>query len=64
MQETEVSSLGGEDSLEKEKATHSSTLAWEIPWTEEPGGLWSMGQLPFSESEVAQLCLTLQLHGL
>ena len=35
--------LGGEDSLEKGMATHSSILAWEIPWTEEPGGLQSMG---------------------
>ena len=39
MQETWVQSLGQEDSLEKEMATHSSMLAWEIPWTEEPGGL-------------------------
>ena len=38
-QETWVQSLGGEDPLEKEMATHSSILAWEIPWTEEPGGL-------------------------
>ena len=37
--ETWVQSLGGEDPLEKEMATHSSTLAWRIPWTEEPGGL-------------------------
>ena len=37
-QETWVQSLGREDPLEKEMATHSSTLAWEIPWTEEPGG--------------------------
>ena len=37
-----VQSLGGEDPLEKEMATHSSVLAQEIPWTEEPGGLWSM----------------------
>ena len=43
MQETPVQSLGQEDPLEKEMATHSSTLAWEIPWTEEPGGLQSMG---------------------
>ena len=43
MQETWVWSLGWEDSLEKGKATHSSILAWRIPWTEEPGGLWSMG---------------------
>ena len=39
MQETWAQSLGGEDSLEKKMATHSSILAWEIPWTEEPGGL-------------------------
>ena len=39
MQETRVQSLGQEDSLEKEMATQSSILAWEIPWTEEPGGL-------------------------
>ena len=38
MQETRVQSLGWEDSLEKEMATHSSILAWRIPWTEEPGG--------------------------
>ena len=42
MQETRVQSLGQEDLLEKEMATHSSILAWEIPWTEEPGGLQSM----------------------
>ena len=43
VQETWVQSLGGEDALKKEMATHSSILAWEIPWTEEPGGLQSMG---------------------
>ena len=43
MQETRVRSLGQEDPLEKEMATHSSTLAWRIPWMEEPGGLQSMG---------------------
>ena len=43
MQETWVRSLGWEDLLEKEMATHSSNLAWEIPWTEEPSGLQSMG---------------------
>ena len=43
MWETWVWSLGQEDPLEKEMATHSSTLAWKIPWTEEPGGLQSMG---------------------
>ena len=43
MQETPVQSLGQEDPLEEEMATHSNILAWRIPWTEEPGGLQSMG---------------------
>ena len=43
MRETRVQSLGREYPLEKEMATHSSTLAWKIPWTEELGGLQSMG---------------------
>ena len=43
MQETQVQSLGQKDLLEKEMATHSSTLAWKIPWTEKPGRLQSMG---------------------
>ena len=43
MQETWVGSLGQEDRLKKGMTTHSSILAWEIPWTEEPGGLQSMG---------------------
>ena len=43
MQETWVQSLGEEDSLEKEMATHSSTLAWKIPWAEQPCRLQSMG---------------------
>ena len=51
MQETQVSSLGQEDPLEKEMATYSSILAWEIPWTEEPGGLQSIG----SQKSRAQL---------
>ena len=42
-QEMQVQSLGRKDPLEKEKATHSSILAWTIPWPEEPGGLQSMG---------------------
>ena len=42
-QETRAQSLSQEDPLEKEVATHSSTLAWKIPWTEEPGRLSSMG---------------------
>ena len=43
IRETQVQSLGRGDPLEKEMATPSSTLAWKIPWTEEPGGLQSMG---------------------
>ena len=43
MQETQVRSLGWEDPLEKGMATHSRILAWRIPWTEQPGGLQSMG---------------------
>ena len=43
MQEMWVQSLGQEDPLENGMATHSSILAWRIPWTEEPGGLWSKG---------------------
>ena len=43
MQETWVRNLGWEDPLEKEMATHSSVLAWGIPWTEEPGWLQSLG---------------------
>ena len=51
MQETWVQSLGWEDPLEKEMATHSSILAWRIPWTEEPGRLQSMG---FQESDTTE----------
>ena len=43
MQETRIQALGWEDPLEKKMATHSSIFAWEIPWTEEPGRLQSMG---------------------
>ena len=43
VRETQVRSLGWEDALEKEMATHLSILAWRIPWIEEPGGLQSMG---------------------
>ena len=50
MQEIEVQSLGWEDPLEKEMATHSSILAWEIPWTEEPGRLQSMGSQEESDT--------------
>ena len=51
MQEMWVRSLGREDPLEKEMAAHSSILAWRIPWTEEPGGLQSMGS---QESDTTQ----------
>ena len=54
VQETEVWSLGQEDSLEKEMAAHSSILAWGIPWTEETGSLQSMG---LKESDMTE-----QLH--
>ena len=43
VQETQVQPLGREDPLERDIATHSSVLAWRIPWTEEPSGLQSMG---------------------
>ena len=56
-QETRVRSLGQEDPLEKEMATHSSTLAWRIPWTEEPGGLQSTG---FKESDMTEQLSTAQ----
>ena len=59
MQETQVQSLGQEDPLKKGMTTHSNILAWGIPWTEEPGGLWSMG---VSELDTAgQLTLSLYL---
>ena len=51
MQETRVRSLGQEDLLEKKMATHSKILAWEIPWTEEPGGLQSMGSQELGATE-------------
>ena len=51
MQETQVQSLGLEDPLEKGMAIHSSVLAWEIPWTEEPGGLPSMGSQELDMTE-------------
>ena len=47
VQETQVGSLDWEDPLEKEMATHSSILAWKISWTEEPGGLQTMGSQRF-----------------
>ena len=50
----QVQSLGGEDPLEKEIATHSSILAWKIPWTEEPGELQSMGCKELDTTEATQ----------
>ena len=51
MQETWVQSLGQEDPLEKEMVVYSSILAWRIPWTEEPGGLQSMGSQESDRTE-------------
>ena len=58
MQENRVVYLGGEDPLEKEMAPHSSTLAWKIPWTEESGGLQSMG------SRLSNFTFTFHFHAL
>ena len=55
MLETWVQSLGREDSLEKEMATHSSILAWRTPWTEEPGGLQSMVSQRVAHDSVTSL---------
>ena len=55
MQETQVGSLGWEDSLEKGMATHSSNLAWGIPWPKEPGGLQSMGSQRVGHDWVANI---------
>ena len=54
MQETQVQSLGWEDPLEKEMAIHSRTIAWKIPWTEEPGRLQSMGHKESDMTEQLQ----------
>ena len=62
MQETKVRSLGWEDPLEKRMATHSCILAWRIPWTEEPGGLQSMGLQRVRHDWV--MWLTLKIKGL
>ena len=62
MQEMRVWSLGWEDPLEKEMATHSSILAWEVPWTEEPGGLQSMESqrtgLNLATKRIGGVCLS------
>ena len=59
MQETQVRSLGRENPLEKEMTTYPSFLAWEIPWTEEPGGLQSLGKL----SQTRLKCNAVQQTG-
>ena len=53
MWETQVRSLGQEDSLEKGMATHSSILAWRIPWTEEPGGLHTVHRVTKSQTHLS-----------
>ena len=57
LRETRLQSLGQEDPLEKEMATHSSTLAWKIPWAEEPGGLQSTGSRRVGHDGVTSLSL-------
>ena len=59
MRETWVQSLGQEDALEKEMATHSSVLAWRIPWIEEPSGLQSTGRQESDTTERLHYSLTL-----
>ena len=56
MKETGVPSLGREDPLEDGMATHSSVLGWRIPWTEEPGGLQSMGSRSAGQDRVTNTC--------
>ena len=62
MQETWVRTLGQEDPLEKEMATHSSILAWKIPWTEEPGWLLSMGSQRVGHKWMTSLSLMILLY--
>ena len=69
MQETWVQSLGQEDPLEKEMAIHSSTIAWKIPWAEEPGSPWGRKELDTTErlhslraSDVTSLCLPVSIY--
>ena len=58
----QVHLLGREDPLEEETATHSSTLAWKIPWMEEPGRLWSMGPLRVGHDSATSLSLFTFMH--
>jgi len=64
VQETQVPSLGREDLLEEDMATHSNTLAWRIPWTEEPGGLQSIGlhRVGHDWSDQAAAATAMNLH--
>ena len=62
--ETWVQSLGREDPLEKEIATHSSTLAWKIPWMEEPGRLQSMGSQRVGHDLATSLHFAVLIHPL
>ena len=62
VRETPVQSLGGEDLLDKGMATHSSTLAWKIPWTEEPGRLQSMGSQRVRHDWVTSLSLSVKYY--
>ena len=60
MRETQVQSLGWEDPLEKEVATHSSTLAWKIPWTEEPSRLRTVHRVTKSQTRLSNFNFTLK----
>ena len=62
MRETWIRFLGWEDPLEKEMATHSSILAWRISWTEEPGGLQSLGSLRVRHDRATSLSLFIVMH--
>ena len=64
MQETWVQALSRKDPLEKEMATHSSILAWRIPWTEEPGGLQSTGSQRMSDFTLTTFALRVWSSGL
>ena len=62
MRETQVRSLGREDALEKETATHLTILAWKIPWMEEPGRLQSMGSQRVRHNRATSLSLSTDTH--
>ena len=63
-QETQVQSPGWEDPLEEKMANHSSKLAWKIPWTEEPGGLQSMGCIESDTTEACMHCTLMYYNDL